>query len=399
MAVRDAPKTPSPLRILITSWEYPPLVVGGIAAHVDGLSRALAQLGHDVVVFTMHHPDAPDNAMVNGVHVLRAHTDLPWFPPDQFVAKMTSANHQLVQLTSQMPSSWRPDIVHSHDWLTSWAGDTLKAMYGAPMVATIHATERGRNGGYVPTEGQPAAIHAAEWWLTYQAKHVICCSDFMVNQVRQGFEVPTDKLSSIPNGVEADLWAPPVPAPPRGADGPLIVSWGRVQYEKGFQTLVEAMPLLREWFPGVRAVIAGTGSYRAELAERAASFGVGDIVHFAGFVPDDELRSLLHHASCVVMPSFYEPFGIVALEALAAQAPLVAADSGGLAEVLGGTEAGLLFPPGDARALAESVARMLGDDELARRCVSVGRELVSSTYTWSAIAESTVAIYRQAVYT
>jgi glycogen synthase len=379
------------------SWEYPPHIVGGISVHVAGVSKALASAGHEVVVLTFAQPGSPRDEVVEGVRVLRAPIDLPWFPDDQFVAKMTSANHQLVQLIAQLPVGWRPDVVHSHDWLTAWAGDTLKALWRVPLVATIHATERGRHGGHLPAEGMSAAIDAAEWWLTYQAKEVICCSRFMVDQLRSSFEVPLDKVTVIPNAVDTAAWVPPTPAPTRGDDGPLIVSWGRVQYEKGFQTLVEAMPLLREWVPGVRAVIAGTGSYRAELAERANAFGVGDIVHFAGFVPDDELHSLVHRANCVVMPSFYEPFGIVALEAMAAHAPLVAANVGGLAEVMNGTDAGLMFTAGDSRSLAEQTSRMLGDRQLSDRSVRAGSSLVSSAYSWSAIAKQTACIYRVAI--
>jgi glycogen(starch) synthase len=381
----------------MVSWEYPPLVVGGLAAHVHGLSRALAHQGHDVTVLTLHHDEAPDDAIIDGVRVLRTRIDLPWFPDDQFVSKMVSANHHLVQLAAKLPTGWRPDVVHAHDWLTAWAGDTLKALLGAPLIATIHATERGRNGGYVPAEGQPATIHATEWWLTYQAQRVVCCSQYMVDEVRDSFEVPPDKLRSIPNGVDPASWAPPSPPPVRGENGPLIVSWGRVQYEKGFQTLVEAMPMLRDWNPGVRAVIVGTGTYRAELAERAASFGVADIVEFAGFVSDEELRALLHRASCVVMPSFYEPFGIVALEALAAGAPLVAANTGGLTEVLGGTDAGVLVPPGDAQALADATAALLRDPVRAARTVAAGAELLRTRYSWSAIAAATVDVYREVV--
>jgi glycogen synthase len=381
------------------TWEYPPRVIGGISAHVSGISRALVAAGHEVVVLTLAHADTPNGTptdeVVDGVRVLRAATDLPWFPDDQFVARMVSANHQLVQLIARLPPDWRPDVVHSHDWLTAWAGDTLKTLWRIPLVATIHATERGRHGGHVPAEGMSAAIDAAEWWLTYQAKEVICCSRFMIDQLQASFEVPLGKMTVIPNAVDADTWAPPTPAPTRGDNGPLIVSWGRVQYEKGFQTLVEAMPLLREWVPGVRAVIAGTGSYRAELAERANAFGVSDIVHFAGFVPDCELQALLHRASCVVMPSFYEPFGIVALEAMAAHAPLVAANVGGLAEVVGGTDAGLMFAAGDARSLAEQTSRMLSDHNLASASVRAGSSLVSSTYSWSAIADHTARIYRK----
>ncbi len=276
----------------MVTWEFPPLVVGGLAAHVDGLSRALVRQGHEVVVLTLHHADVDDDYDLEGVRVLRARADLPWLPPENFVAQMASANHRLVQLSRAL-DGWQPDIVHAHDWLVAWAGDTLHALYGVPLVATMHATERGRNGGHVPP-GQPAAIHAVEWWLTYQANRVIACSRYMVDEIVAGFDLPTDKIDEVPNGVDPVVWAPPSPAPVRGEGGPLVVTWGRLQYEKGFQYLIEAMASLRRRVPGVHLVIAGRGSYLAELEGLAQFLGVADIVEFAGFVPDPELRALLH---------------------------------------------------------------------------------------------------------
>ena len=131
------------------SWEYPPLVVGGIAAHVDGLARAMHRAGHEVVVCSLHHPGEPEDSVVDGVRVLRADIALPWLPDDDLVARMASANHQLVQLIAQL-GDWRPDIIHAHDWMVAWAGDTVKTLLGVPLVATIHATERGRHGGHLP---------------------------------------------------------------------------------------------------------------------------------------------------------------------------------------------------------------------------------------------------------
>jgi glycogen synthase len=386
------------MRIVMVSWEYPPLFVGGLATHVHGIATAMVRAGHEVAVLTFQHPDAPDDAVIDGVRILRASIDLPWFADDQFVSKMISANHQLVQLSTKLGSDWKPEIVHVHDWLSGWAGDTLSALWGVPLVATIHATERGRNGGVVPTSGQSASIHSAEWWLTFQASMVICCSHFMAHQIQDSFEVSVEKLTTIHNAVDASLWTRATSSEPlerEQAANPLIVSWGRVQYEKGFQTLVEALPILRERIPGVRVVIAGTGSYRAELAERAQAFGVADLVHFAGFVPAEELAQLLQAASCVVIPSFYEPFGIVALEALAAGAPLVAARTGGMAEVLDHADAGLLFPAGDAMALADAVTLTLTDADLRVRQTANGLNLVRQHYSWDAVAAHTITTYQK----
>lgn len=375
------------------SWEYPPLVIGGISAHVEGLAQAMVRSGHEVVVFSLHHPDVADDTTVNGVRVLRARTDLPWIPDGDLVARMASANHQLVQLAAQL-GDWRPDVVHAHDWLVGWAGDTLKTLWGVPLVATIHATERGRHGGHLPP-GMPAAINAAEWWLTYQAREVICCSRFMAREVVDGFELPMDKLHLIPNGVDPGLWAPAVGTTVQRE--PLVLAWGRVQYEKGFQVLASAMAILRTKVPGIRCVIAGRGSYLPDLQSHIDLEGVSDIVQLAGFVPDTDLRTLLHRAGCAVIPSLYEPFGIVALEAMAAGAPTIVARTGGLAEILDGTGAGLLFEPGSAEELAASIELVLTDATTAAALTDTAAQLLAEHYSWDAIAASTVAVYEQSL--
>jgi glycogen(starch) synthase len=390
------------VRVLMLSLEYPPLVVGGIAAHVDGLSRALSRTGHDVVVFSLHHPDEPDHTTVEGVRVVRADVALPWLPDDALVARMASANHQLVQLAAQL-GDWRPDVVHAHDWLVSWSGDTLKTLFGVPLVATIHATERGRHGGHLPP-GLPGEINSVEWWLTYQARNIIACSRFMVREVVEGFELPSEKVHLVPNGIDIGLWArendptdTAEPAGDTGTEGPLVIAWGRIQYEKGFQVLARAMARLRQEVPGIRCVIAGRGSYLPELQTQIDMEGVSDIVQLAGFVPDGELRALLRQAACVVIPSLYEPFGIVALEGMAAGAPTIVARTGGLAEIVEGTGAGVLFEPGNHHELADRIAEVLSDPDHAAHLRVAADILLRSTYTWDAIAETTLDVYRNAV--
>lgn len=369
------------------SWEYPPLVVGGISAHVEGLAQAMVRAGHEVVVFSLHHPDVEDDTVVRGVRILRTRTDMPWIPDDNLVARMASANHQLVQLAARL-DEWRPDVVHAHDWLVAWAGDTLRTLWNVPLVATIHATERGRHGGHLPP-GMPAAINAAEWWLTYQAREVICCSRFMAREVVDGFELPLDKLHLVPNGVDPELWTPRAPVKRE----PLVMAWGRVQYEKGFQVLVSAVAQLRHRVPGLRCVIAGRGSYLPDLQSHIDLEGASDLVHLAGFVSDDELRTLLHRAGCAVIPSLYEPFGIVALEALAAGAPTIVARTGGLAEIIDGTGAGLLFEPGSSTELANLIEEVLTNSLRADELRSRAGALLTERYSWDAIAQSTIEVY------
>jgi glycogen synthase len=352
----------------------------------------MARAGHDVVVFSLDHPQAADDELVEGVRVLRANTDLPWLPDDDLVAGTASANHHLTQLAARL-GSWRPQVIHAHDWLVAWSADTLRVLWGVPLVATIHATERGRHGGYVP-QGTPAAINAVEWWLTYQAQQVIACSKFMVREVTDGFELPSEKVNLVPNGIDIGQWMTPVSGPSVQREH-LVVAWGRIQYEKGFQVLARAIGHLRHRIPDIRCVIAGRGTYLAELQTQIDMEGVGEIVQLAGFVPVDELRGLLKRAGCVVIPSLYEPFGIVALEGMAAGAPTVVARTGGLAEIVEGTGAGVVFEPGNHIALANCIADVLTHPDAADGMRSRAASLLASKYTWDAIAAATLGVYNK----
>jgi glycogen(starch) synthase len=144
-------------------------------------------------------------------------------------------------------------------------------------------------------------------------------------------------------------------------------------------------------------MIAGRGSYLPELQSQIDIAGVGDIIEVPGFVSDNDLRAAIHRAGCVVIPSLYEPFGVVALEALAGGAPLIVADTGGLAELVGGTGSALLFEPGNADELADCIERVLTDAELADELVRHGNQLLQASYSWDAIAARTIAVYDEAL--
>jgi glycogen synthase len=382
---------------MMLSWDFPPRATGGTAAHVAGLGSALARAGHEVVLVTVAERSAELEASPpEGVRVLRTLVDLPWLPPSEQIARTASANHAATKLAARLTGDldgWTPDIVHGHDWRLGWAADSLASRYAVPFVLTMHGTERVRHGGQLP-RGAPTDINSIEWWLAFQADRLIAPTRFMVEQLVTGFELDPGQVVHIPNGIDPGLWRPDGARPPADGASPLVVSWGRVQYEKGFQILARAIHELRGRVPAIHGVIAGRGSYLPELQTQIDVEGVSDIVDLPGFLGDADLRRLVHRAGCVVIPSLYEPFGIVALEALAAGAPLIVARTGGLAELIAGTDAGLTFEPGNPDDLAAAIERVLSNPELAERLKASARELVEHKYAWNAIATATATVYR-----
>ncbi|MGH3658889.1 MAG: glycosyltransferase family 4 protein [Micromonosporaceae bacterium] len=393
------------MRVLMLSWEYPPVMVGGLGRHVHALATSLATAGHDVTVVTRHGGGAPLEEHLDGVRVIRAPEDPPLFPltNSTLLAWTMAFNHALTRaaLRASQTADEPYDVVHAHDWLVTHAAATVKHHLGVPLVATVHATEAGRHSGWLPSETN-RCIHSVEWWLTYQARRVLVCSAYMRWEVSRLFELPRGKVEVIPNGVSPEAWR----ASPRAVaataarfpgDGPLIVYAGRLVYEKGVQDLLAAVPGLRRRHRRPRVVVAGDGPYRPDLEKLARKLRISRTVAFPGFLDDVDLPALLAAADCLVAPSRYEPFGMIALEAAAAGTPVVAASTGGLAEFVDPGKTGLTFPAGDSEALGESIDLLLADEVSARRISRRAKALVNREYGWATIAARTVAAYRRAV--
>jgi glycogen(starch) synthase len=388
------------VRVLMLSWDFPPRASGGTAAHVDGLSRALGA-GHDVIVLTVAERRTDGGTIAaeqrGPVRVLRTDVGLPWLTTVDQLARTASANHAITKVGATLPrhlDGWRPDVLHAHDWRVGWAADTLATLYDVPFVLSMHGTERVRHGGHLPP-GPPIDISAVEWWLAFRADRLISSTRFMVEQLLTGFELDPDRIVRIPNGIDLAAWAPSEPPPDRRP--PHVVSWGRVQYEKGFQVLARAIQQLRGRVPDLRCTIAGRGSYLPELQTQIDVEGVSDLVDLPGYLTDPVLRRLAQRAGCIAIPSLYEPFGVVALEALAAGAPLIVADTGGLAELVDGTGAALTFEPGNTDDLARCIERALTDPAVAARLTREARDLVVRRFAWEAIAATTAEVYEEAV--
>ncbi|MPZ61672.1 MAG: glycosyltransferase [Propionibacteriales bacterium] len=388
------------MRVLMLSWEYPPLIYGGLARHVQALSTALAGVGHEVVVATQTTEDTPADQVVDGVRVLRVRQEPPLVPRDDLFAWTMSLDHALTRGALTALGGWRPDVVHAHDWLVAHAAATVRTVYDVPLVATIHATEAGRWNGWLP-EPMNRAIHSVEWWLTYLADRVICCSGYVAHECGTLFATPGPKLEVIPNGVDLATWTVSGAERARarsewGGHGPLVVFTGRLEYEKGVQTLLAAMPRLRRRHPGIRLLVAGRGSHEAALRAEARRLRLGRSIRFAGWLDDTELPPLVAAADVVAVPSLYEPFGLVALEAAAAGTPVVASQRGGLAEIIKDHETGLLVDAGSPADWADAIDRIVTEPDLGAGLAVLARAQASESFRWESVAAATVRAYERA---
>ncbi len=227
-------------RILILSWEYPPLIEGGLARHVRKLSESLVERDAEVHVLTRGGEESPRQEVSGGVHIHRVLE--PTRPRDlgEFVAWVERMNSDMLAAGVELGDRFDFDIVHGHDWLVAGACDHLARRFGAPLVTTIHATEHGRHQGWVDKHPQ-SHIHGVERWISNRADRVIACSYYMREQICDIFDVPERRVSVIPNGIDpGDLPAPDVVELARlrsefaEPDQKLVLLIGRLVYEKGF---------------------------------------------------------------------------------------------------------------------------------------------------------------------
>lgn len=379
--------TDGPLRVLMLSWEFPPNNVGGLGRHVYDLGGALVAAGHSVTVITVADQGRmPSSEQAGGMQVHRVAR-----PPESgnFLAWVYTLNAAMVACAEEVAGGRHAfDVVHSHDWLVGQAGMALKAHWGTPLVATIHATEKGRNNGI--REPIQQAIHEEEWLLTATADQVITVSKAMAREVAESFRV---QPTVIYNGV---TMPPAAGGPPALLDAPYFFYIGRLVPEKGVQVAIQALAIMRGL---AHFVVAGRGPMEQELKHLAEAWGVENRVHFVGRVSDADKDAWLQNAAGGLVPSLYEPFGIVALEVMAAGVPVIVGDTGGLAEIVAHGVDGYKVTPGDRVNLAHLMDQLLADPDQAKALAGAGRRTAADRFGWPAIAAATAAVYRGAAGT
>lgn len=394
------------MRVLHVSWEYPPIVYGGLGRHVQALTHAQAARGDDVTVLTQSADRDVTIDIIDGIRVIAAPHDPPAVPfsEETLLAWVLGMQTGMIRAGSEAGAVdvRSMDVVHAHDWVTAHAGIALREILRArSLVATIHATEAGRHQGWLPSPLSDA-IHSVEHWIVHEADRVIACSQHMRREVEALFAPRADHVSVVANGIDLQRWRATSARTARARDahaatGPLVVFIGRLEWEKGAHTLIDALPRLRRRLPGLRAVIAGRGGHAEDLVQRARARRVSGAVDFVGWLPEPELHGLVAAADALVVPSLYEPFGLVALEGAALGAPLVVARTGGLAEFVDDGVTGRVFEPGDAVALADAVTWSLSDPESSRTMAAAARERLHESYGWTLLADQTADVYARAL--
>ena len=387
------------MKILMLTWEYPPRIVGGIARVVHDLSKRLIKDGHEVTVITYRDGNVPEYENDKGVEVYRV--DNYMIHPNNFIDWIMQLNFNMIaKATEIINKEGGFDVIHAHDWLVTYAAKSLKQSFNLPMVATIHATEAGRNSGI--HDDTQRYINDTEWLLTYEATEVIVNSNYMKGHVQGLFGLPFDKISVIPNGINLNNFT----GIERDYDfrrrfamdnEKIILYVGRLVYEKGVQHLISAMPKILDHYHDSKLVIAGKGGMLDELKAQVDSMGLSNKVYFTGYLNQKEVQKMYRCADVAVFPSTYEPFGIVALEAMLAGIPTVVSDIGGLNEIVEHGVTGMKSYAGNPNSIADSILALLYDHQLCNNVAKNAKAEVKRQYNWNKIAQDTHFVYQKAI--
>ena len=385
------------MKILTFSPEYPPLSVGGLARHVQPLSEELVRQGHEVTVITQSGQGSSTEEVKNGVKIVRVNQ--PLVNATDFTSSILQINFEMIMAAGALVLQGQDfDIIHGHDWLVIQAARALKHQLKIPLLMTIHATEQGRNHG-IWNEMQ-RYINDLEWLSCYEAWRVIVCSDYMKHEIQNLFQVPRDKIDIIENGVSPDEFqTTKVPAGFKKKyahpNEKIVFFVGRLVQEKGVQVLVRAIPEILSQYSQVKFVIGGKGPKLEELKAQAKHLGVADRCYFTGFISDEDRNNLYRICDLAVFPSLYEPFGIVALEGMAAEAPVLITDVGGMGEIIEDGVDGIKIAPNSPHELAQGVLRVLKNPALGEKIRAKGYKKVENQYTWPGIAKKTDKVYQR----
>jgi alpha-maltose-1-phosphate synthase len=402
------------MRITIFTNEYPPHIYGGAGVHVEYLSRELSRIdpaAHSVDVFSFGEQHAEDGSLrVRGIS-----------SPAQFAVQDPRHARLLDALARNLAmagAAAAPDVVHCHTWYSHFAGCLAARLTGARLILTTHSLEPHR-----PWKAeQLGTAYGATLWVEHTAYRnadgVIAVSGAMKRDVMALYGVAEDRVRVIHNGIDpSEYCRQHAPQTLRrlgvNPDRPIVLFVGRITRQKGILHLVRALPQVRA---GTQVVLcAGApdteeiGAEMASLVERARTQSAADIIWIPQMLPREDTIALYSHADVFVCPSVYEPFGIINLEAMACETPVVASAVGGIPEIVVDGETGILVrfdaegddspEPADGaafqRGLADAVNALLNDPARRASMAAAARARVEDHFSWQSIARQTLEFYEE----
>jgi glycosyltransferase involved in cell wall biosynthesis len=415
------------MRILMFGWEFPPHMSGGLGTACYGMTKALVGRGHQIL-FVL--PSAIEEACSSHVELLSAsripiseeserrlaaNFDLrrirsslrPYMRSTGTAAPRArrSGNRSLVDLTGQYGPDLLSevvrygtvagavgvertfDVIHAHDWMSVFAGLRAKSSSGKPLILHIHALEYDRSGENINRD-----IFEIERWGMSQADAVVAVSHYTKGRIVELYGIPAEKIFVVHNAVsrsEAQSSLQVVKIPVRK----IVLFLGRITFQKGPDYFVEAAARLLRQIPDLTFVMAGSGDMMIRMVERVAELGIGQHFHFTGFLRGEDVERMFAMSDLYVMPSVSEPFGISPLEAMMYDVPVILSKPSGVAEVLRHAPQVDFW---DVDGLAEKMASLLSDPELARQVVEDCRTEMQRIH-WDRAAEELESIYHRVV--
>ena len=386
----------SQMRIVHFSWEYPPVMYGGLGTHVLELTREQVRAGHDVVVVTQQSEgqSVSDSMDHNGVRVVRVSQSEPRIAFDESTFEYWSHKFAMDSFaqTRAALTDWSPDLVHGHDWIAAEQTFLSSDMWGVPSVITIHATEIGRHSGWLSSR-LSKIVHARERDAVKHSGSIIVCSTAMKSELVHNLCADDNKIEVIPNGVRTDSPAAKRVDQLRPGHGFEVVFVGRLEWEKGVHHVIDALAVLND--STIHFHVIGSGSQLNALSAKVARKGLSESVTFHGYLSPDKMLEVLSIADAAVIPSSYEPFGIVALELGAQGIPLIVSKAGGLRETVPTTEFGYVLSNVEGQHIAALLQEIRADRLEAQKRSELLKHRIDQDFTWQHVAAKTIAHYTE----
>jgi glycosyltransferase involved in cell wall biosynthesis len=395
------------VKVLMFGWELPPHNSGGLGVACHGLAKGLSDHGVNISFALPRQMSVNINFMnilshdLQGVEVTAINSLLQSYMNQvEFNRQSRNIREERLRLYGrnlyeealrfgEMAASWSRSqphhVIHTHDWMTYPAGMRAKRISGQPFVAHIHATEYDRTGGQVNTQ-----IAELEYQGLHAADRVIAVSNYTKEVVNRYYGVPKEKVTVVHNGVDLNDFSPVVMKNLFPNDK-IVLFVGRLTMQKGAEYLLRAAQKVLAVRPDTIFLMVGSGDLEHKLIMDAAYMGIGNKVVFPGFMKGDKLRACYQMADAFVMPSVSEPYGIVALEALAAGTPTIISNQSGVGENLTNVHKVDFW---DTQKMAEKILTVLDYPGLAREMAAQAK-MEAAEMTWQAAAGKVVQVYQE----